>query len=106
MDKKLKNMHRPNHAVLLPTLNPERELFQSCHLPSRIHENALSLLLITLEILRTLCAECRQDISLFARSIVVSVDYAMTALSHDLEVVARSASVVRGDIDASEIPQT
>lgn len=51
-------------------------------------------LLVTLAILKALCAECRQDISLFARSVVVCVDYALASLSNDLEVAARSASVV------------
>jgi hypothetical protein len=51
-------------------------------------------LLITLDILKTLCAECRQEISLFGRYVVASVDHAMSALSSDLQVVARSASAV------------
>lgn len=51
-------------------------------------------LLITLDILKTLCAECRQEISLFGRYVVASVDHAMSSLSSDLEVVARSASAV------------
>lgn len=53
-----------------------------------------SSLLITLDILKTLCTECRQEISLFGRYVVASVDHAISSLAHDLEVAARSASVV------------
>ncbi|KAF8341321.1 uncharacterized protein EI90DRAFT_3150476 [Cantharellus anzutake] len=52
-----------------------------------------AILLITLAILKALCAECRNDISLFSRSVLNSVDFALTALPADLELISRAASV-------------
>ncbi|KAG9015883.1 plasma membrane localization protein [Tulasnella sp. 427] len=51
-----------------------------------------ALLLITLDILRALTAECRRDLNLFSSGVVNSVDVALTYLPADLEVIARAAS--------------
>jgi hypothetical protein len=50
--------------------------------------------LITLSILKALATECRRDISLLTSSLVASVDATLAALPSDLEVMARTASVV------------
>ncbi|KAJ6539494.1 hypothetical protein B0H19DRAFT_1179337 [Mycena capillaripes] len=50
-------------------------------------------LLITLAIFRSLATECRRDIALISPSLVASVGATMAAVSGDLEVVARAASV-------------
>ncbi|KAF9464410.1 hypothetical protein BDZ94DRAFT_1161875 [Collybia nuda] len=50
-------------------------------------------LLITLSIFRSLATECRRDIALLSPSLVASVDVTIEAVPHDLEVVARAASV-------------
>lgn len=51
-------------------------------------------LLISLSIFRALVTECRRDVSLLSPSLLASVDVTLTALSSDLEVAARTASVV------------
>ncbi|KIO30259.1 hypothetical protein M407DRAFT_20723 [Tulasnella calospora MUT 4182] len=51
-----------------------------------------ALLLITLDILRALTAECRRDLNLFSNGVINSVDVALTSLPTDLEVIARAAS--------------
>lgn len=53
-----------------------------------------SSLLISLSIFRALATECRRDISLLSPSLIASVNATLTALSSDLEVSARTASVV------------
>ncbi|EGN93012.1 hypothetical protein SERLA73DRAFT_98316 [Serpula lacrymans var. lacrymans S7.3] len=52
-----------------------------------------ALLLITLSIIRALTTECRRDISLLSPSIVACIRITVDALSSDLEVCARAASV-------------
>jgi hypothetical protein len=51
-------------------------------------------LLIGLSIFRALVTECRRDVSLLSPSLLASVNVTLTALSSDLEVAARTASVV------------
>jgi len=45
--------------------------------------------------MKALATECRRDISLLSASLVASVDITLSALPSDLEVMARTASVVR-----------
>src|SRR5882724_3664877 len=55
---------------------------------------ARALLLITLAIFKALVAECRRDLSLLTRALISSVVAALSCFPRDLEVAARSASVV------------
>jgi|SRR5882762_766414 len=56
--------------------------------------NVLRSLLISLSISRALVTECRRDVSLLSPSLLASVNTVLSALSSDLEVAARTASVV------------
>ncbi|KAG8956624.1 plasma membrane localization protein [Tulasnella sp. 424] len=51
-----------------------------------------ALLLVTLDILKALTAECRKDLNLFSNGVVNSVEVALACLPTDLEVIARAAS--------------
>jgi hypothetical protein len=51
-------------------------------------------LLITLAIFKALVTECRRDLSLLTRALISSVVAALSSFPRDLEVAARSASVV------------
>ncbi|KZT53297.1 hypothetical protein CALCODRAFT_440295 [Calocera cornea HHB12733] len=50
-------------------------------------------LLITLAIFRSLTVECRRELSVFSRTVIVVVSVAVSALPNDIEVAARAASV-------------
>jgi hypothetical protein len=52
-------------------------------------------LLITLSIYKSLVNECRRDISQLSAALISSVNIALNALSSDLELAAKAASVVR-----------
>lgn len=69
--------------------------FHAVHHASDICEpGLLRLLLVTLEILRALTAECRRDLTLFSGGVVNSIDISLSCLPSDLEVIARAASTV------------
>lgn len=61
------------------------------------------MLLVTLDIIRSLANECRRDIGLFSPFLITSVEVTLTALITDLEVVARAATVVRVELILFEI---
>ncbi|KZP00005.1 hypothetical protein CALVIDRAFT_533671 [Calocera viscosa TUFC12733] len=50
-------------------------------------------LLITLAIFRSLTVECRRELAVFSRTVIVVVGVAVTSLPNDIEVAARAASV-------------
>ncbi|KDQ20494.1 hypothetical protein BOTBODRAFT_309207 [Botryobasidium botryosum FD-172 SS1] len=52
-----------------------------------------ALLLVTLEILKAMTAECRRDLNLFSRAVIAAVEASIFSLPTDLEVTARAASV-------------
>ena len=51
-------------------------------------------LLVTLAIFQALTNECRRDVSLLTKALLVSVKEALQCLPNDLEVQARAASTV------------
>ncbi|KAG8932948.1 plasma membrane localization protein [Tulasnella sp. 418] len=57
------------------------------------HAKGRAQLLITLEILKALTAECRKDLSAFSSGVLSSVEAALKALPNDLEVAAHAAGV-------------
>lgn len=52
-------------------------------------------LLISLNIFKALLAECRRDISLLSAALMSALDITLASLSTDLEVAAKTATVVR-----------
>ncbi|PPQ80962.1 hypothetical protein CVT26_003523 [Gymnopilus dilepis] len=50
-------------------------------------------LLISLSIFRSLATECRRDIALLSPSLIGSVNFTLSLITSDLEVIARAASV-------------
>lgn len=60
-----------------------------------VHCVLASSLLITLAIIKALAAECRRDMALLSPSLLASVNATLAALSADLEIAARAATVVR-----------
>jgi protein EFR3 len=58
---------------------------------------------MSLSIFRALATECRRDVSLLTPSLLASVNVTLTALSSDLEVTARTASVVSLQIYHGEL---
>lgn len=64
--------------------------------------------MVTLQILKSLCEECRRDLPLFAYSVLKAVGYALdvklapnagpTTAGVDLEILARASSVVRRSV--------
>ena len=55
---------------------------------------AIRQLLVTLAIFQALTNECRRDVSLLTKALLVSVKEALQCLPDDLEVQARAASAV------------
>ena len=55
-------------------------------------------LLVTLAIFQALTNECRRDVSLLTKALLVSVKEALQCLPDDLEVQARAASTVCEDV--------
>ena len=55
-------------------------------------------LLVTLTIFQALTNECRRDVSLLTKALLVSVKEALQCLPGDLEVQARAASTVCEDV--------
>lgn len=52
-------------------------------------------LLISISIMRALAADCRRDIALLTPSLLAAADMTLSAMSSDLEVSAKVASMVR-----------
>lgn len=59
---------------------------------------AIRQLLVTLAIFQALTNECRRDVSLLTKGLLVSVKEALQCLPDDLEVQARAASAVCADV--------
>jgi len=59
---------------------------------------AIRQLLVTLAIFQALTNECRRDVSLLTKALLVSVKEALQCLPDDLEVQARAASTVCEDV--------
>jgi hypothetical protein len=56
---------------------------------------SFSSMLISLNIFKALVAECRHDLTLLSGSLMSALDVTMEAFSSDLEIAAKSATVVR-----------
>ncbi|KAH7914390.1 hypothetical protein BJ138DRAFT_1000116 [Hygrophoropsis aurantiaca] len=71
----------------------EKRVRNECHKAQYANTRARASLLITLAIVRALAVECRRDIALLSSSLVACLRITLEALSSDLEVCARAASL-------------
>ncbi|PPQ99057.1 hypothetical protein CVT24_003617 [Panaeolus cyanescens] len=84
-----------NHPGKLAKIGSELEkrLKLECRKAKDGNARSRASLLISLAILRSLATECRRDIVLLSPYLVSSVDFVLSSLSSDLEIVVRAASI-------------
>ncbi|KAF9057699.1 hypothetical protein BJ165DRAFT_1422569 [Panaeolus papilionaceus] len=84
-----------NHPSKLAKIGSELEkrLRLECRKAKDGNARSRASLLISLAILRSLATECRRDIVLLSPYLVSSVDFSLSSLPSDLDLVARAASV-------------